>query len=461
MSLFLHLFYFDSGSKNHSMKQLINNIFKFQYLLTAVFYLIFTVAIIQSVNFIGVFVLGLEFLDWWPLQGSKLFSLGGIPDSILSTNLSGLSIDILVPGLEESLKTHWLTRTGLSLATIYLFLIVLATYRKMLTTVNINQPFDFANIRRVQLIIALILFEIIGLDYWRTQSMNPVKDLVDKMGSPIVGTDNSYQNADAYAYVLLLLLLTLLSIFRRGMILYQEQRQMEARLFRKKKLEAVGTLASGVGHDFNNILTSIIGYAEIARAETEPKEIHFALERVLDAANRAKRLTQQIRAIGSQNSHAEFEETLDLKHEITELLLSIEPSIPSNVRVINNIDTQMAYEITADSTKIYQVLLNLCTNACQAMELAGGELTIDICEQTYEEKLGYCITIKDEGCGMNKAQLEQIFEPYFTTRHQVGGTGLGLAMCQSIIESYQGFIRVSSTENVGSVFTVWLPKVPV
>ncbi len=437
---------------------MIKKILNVQQFLTAIFYLIAVVAIIQTVNFIGVFTNSLDFLNWWPLGKSQLFSLGGMPDSVLAANTSGLSIDILVPGLQEFLKTHWLTRTGLSLITIYVFLAVLATFRKMLATVSINQPFDFSNIRRVQFIIALVFTEIFFLDYWRTESMKPVKALVEQMGSPIVGTDSSYQNADAYAYILLLLLLTLLSIFRRGMVLYQEQRAMEERLFQKKKIEAVGALASGVGHDFNNILTSIIGYAELAKVAATQKDADFALDRVLEASNRAKRLTQQIRAIGGQSTQSQHDEVIDLKEEVDELLLSIEPMIPDRVKIIKAYSSEESFPVKADPTKIYQVLLNLCTNAIQAMEKEGGDLIIEIKDQRHDGHQGYFISFKDEGSGISEEEQKQIFEPYFTTRHQVGGTGLGLALCQSIIESYQGHISVKSEKNQGSEFIVWLRK---
>jgi len=431
---------------------------KIQHFLTTIFYLIMVVGIIKTANFFGVIVFGFEFLTWWPLQKSMLFGLGGVPDSILVANVSGLAIEIYVAGLEDYLKTHWITRTGLSLITIGLFLTLLATFRRMLVTVDVKQPFDFANIRRVQFIIALILIEIIGLDYWRTTSMQPVKNLVEQMGSPIVGTDSSYQNADAFAYVLILLLLTLLAIFRRGLTLYQEQRILEERLHQKKKLEAVGTLASGVGHDFNNMLTSIIGYAELAKTAPDATEAQYALEQVLNASYRAKRLTQQIRAIGGQSSLAKHEETLDLKEEVNELLLSIEPTIGQNISVRRTFDLTQRFDVIADPTKLYQVLLNLCTNAIQAMEATGGKLSLGIEAKVHGEKLGFCLTIADEGCGMNESQQRKIFEPYYTTRHQVGGTGLGLALCYSIIDSFNGWIAVSSVENKGSKFTLWLPQ---
>lgn len=432
--------------------------FKIQYFLTFIFYLIAVVGIIKLMNLVGVLVWGLEFLTWWPLQKSMLFSLGGVPGSILTANASGLSVDIQVAGLEEYLKTHWVTRTGLSLLTIGLFLIVLGTFRKMLVTVSIKQPFDFANIRRVQIVIGLILFEILILDYWRTESMQPVKELLEQMGNPIVGTDSSYQNADAFAYILLLLLLTLLSIFRRGLTLYQEQRVLEEKLHQKKKLAAVGALASGVGHDFNNMLTAIIGYAEMAKSSAENEDGQYALKQVLDASYRAKRLTQQIRAIGGQHHQPEYDEALDLKEEINELLLSMEPTIDKNINVIVNFDKSKHYTVVADPTKLYQVFLNLTTNALQAMGVARGNLLIDIKARMHEEKNGYAVSISDTGCGMSQFQQSKIFEPYYTTKHQAGGTGLGLALSYSIIESYNGFIEVVSKENEGSTFTVWLPQ---
>jgi len=432
--------------------------FKIRYLLTAIFYLIAMVTFIQAINLIGVVLWGLDFLSWWPMGYGTLFGLGGVPDSTLSMWVSGLAIELTVPGLEAYLKTHWLTRSGLSFITSLLFLAILGTFRRMLVTVDIKQPFDAANIRRVQFILLLILIDIFVLDHWRTESMKPVKSLVNQMGGPVVRVDSSTQNADAYAYVLLLLLLTLLAIFRRGVALLQQQSDLEKQLYQKQKLEAVGTLASGIGHDFNNILTSIIGYAELAKTEPKKEDIQFALDRVLDASYRAKRLTQQIRAIGGQQQCSDQEELVDLKNEVNELLLSIAPTIGDNITVLKQFDQHSRFTVMADPTKIYQVLLNLCTNALQSMATEQGQLTINICEQSDQEQAGYCLSIKDNGCGMSQQQQQQIFEPYFTTRKQLGGTGLGLSLCYSIVEGYSGHIKVTSELSQGSCFNVWWPK---
>jgi len=432
--------------------------FKIRYVLTGIFYLVGVVTLVQSVNFLGVMYWGLDFLSWWPLGHSVLFGLGGVPDSILTAIVSGLAIEIMLPGLDIYNETHWLTRAGLSLVTSFLFLAILGTLRRMLVTVDVEKPFDSANIRRVQFIVVLLLVDVFVLDYWRTESMKPIKALVNQVSGPLVGTDSSYQNADAYAYILLLLLLTLLAIFRRGVVLLQQQSDLEKQLYQKQKLEAVGTLASGIGHDFNNILTSIIGYAELAKTEPQKEDIQFALDRVLDASYRAKRLTQQIRAIGRQHKFSDQEELIDLKDEVNEFLLSIAPTIGSNITVLKQFDNLTRYAIVADPTKIYQVLLNLCTNALQAMATEPGQLVIDICEQNYLEQAGYCLTIKDSGCGMNQQQQQQIFEPYFTTRKQLGGTGLGLSLCYSIVVGYSGHIDVTSELNKGSCFNVWWPK---
>lgn len=432
--------------------------FKIRYLLTAIFYLIAVVTVIQMINFFGVMLYGLDFLSWWPMGQSMLFGLGGVPDSTLTLGVSGLAIDLTIPGLAEYLQTHWLTRSGLSIITSLLFLTILGIFRRMLVTVDVQQPFDSANIRRVQLIVVLILIEMFGLDYLRTQSMTPVKALAGQMQYPVAGTDSSYQNADAYAYILVLLLLTLLAIFRRGVILYRQQSELEKQLYQKQKLEAVGTLASGIGHDFNNILTSIIGYAEMAKSAPDKADIEFSLDQVLDSSYRAKRLTQQIRAIGGQRHDAEQQELIDLKDEVNELLLSIDPTIGNNIKVVKAFDTSACYEIFADPTKIYQVLLNLCTNALQAMADKSGQLTIDIRQQERFEQQGFCLTVQDTGCGIDKQQQQQVFEPYFTTRKQLGGTGLGLSLSYSIVEGYGGHISVSSKVDQGSCFEVWLPK---
>jgi signal transduction histidine kinase len=446
------------------MQQLFFKPFKIRYLLSMVFYLIAVVAVLRLVNIVGVKVWGLGFLSWWPMGQSKLFGLGGQPEPVLSVMTSGLDVALRVPGLDKHLAQHWLTEAGLSLLTIVLFLTILGTLRRMLRTVDVHQPFDVANIRRVQFIMVIILFEMLVVDYWRTQSMAPVKTLVNQMGEPLLGTNTSYVNADVYAYILLLLLLTLLAVFRRGVDLHSQQSELEKQLYQKRKLEAVGTMASGIAHDFNNMLTSVIGYAEIAKSESDPQGRDFAIGQVLDASYRAKRLTQQIRAIGSQNHAVEQHELIDLKIEIEDLLVSMAPAFSADIQVVKHWDSLKRYEVYADPTKIYQLLLNLCTNALQAIGYNSGQLSIGIEAQTWQQQAGFRLSVKDSGCGMNEQQLEPIFEPYYTTRQKTGGTGLGLSMCYSIVEGHGGHIKVSSEVNKGSCFSVWLPcaaSVPV
>ena len=438
--------------------------FNIRTILTALFYLVSAVTLIQSVNYLGVLFYGLEFLTWWPLGEAMLFGLGGKPESSLIAHVSGLAIELAVPGLEAEFKVHWLTRSGLSLITTSLFLVVLGILRRMLITINVKKPFDSANIRRVQFISLLLLTDVFVLDYFRTESMLPIKQLVSQMPAPILHADSSYQNADVHAYILLLLLFTLAAIFRRGLDLYQTQRELEHRLYQKQKLEALGTLASGIGHDFNNILTSITGYAEIAKSETQEKDAHFALDRVLDACHRAKRLTQQVRALGPQASNAEQEEVLELKNEIDELLVSIAPSVPDHVAIVTQIPPNAEYKIKADSTQLYQVMLNLVTNAIQAMGEKPGQLTISLSHVSnqgkgMQGKSGVRLSFIDTGPGMSSEQMSHIFEPYFTTKKKQGGTGLGLALCHRIVQELGGEIEVESACTIGSQFHIWLPTI--
>ena len=220
----------------------------------------------------------------------------------------------------------------------------------------------------------------------------------------------------------------------------------------------MGALASGIGHDFNNMLTSIIGYAEIAKSEPEKQDVDFAIARVLDASYRAQRLTQQIRAVGGQHKDTGQDERIDLKEEIEELLLSIEPTVPEQIQIVKSFDSTRTYPIKADPIKIYQVLLNLSTNALQSMENTSGTLEFCLLPKNRNGEPGFVLSIEDQGSGMSEAVQQQIFEPYFSTRKGHGGTGLGLAICYSLIQSYQGAIDVDSKSGRGTRFDIWLPE---
>jgi signal transduction histidine kinase len=152
------------------------------------------------------------------------------------------------------------------------------------------------------------------------------------------------------------------------------------------------------------------------------------------------------------------EEIVELKDEINEFIVSVTPTIPKNIKVLTDFDHAESFTVAIDPTKMYQVLLNLFTNAIQAIEDKEGTVVVELREHWHQNKLGYLIVIKDSGCGMDLTLQSKIFEPYFTTRYQKGGTGLGLALCQSIINGYKGHIEIDSALNQGSAFSIWLPK---
>jgi signal transduction histidine kinase len=248
----------------------------------------------------------------------------------------------------------------------------------------------------------------------------------------------------------------------RTQALAESERQMQQVL----KLQAIGTLAGGIAHDFNNILFPIIGYTEIAMDDIpQDSPTRRNLEEVLKAANRAKELVQQILTFSRQNGRER--KPIRVQGIAAEALRLLRASIPKTIDIVADLKDS-CHAIMGDATQIHQVIMNLCTNAYQAMQETGGTLEVRLAETHigYEEtvkRIGIQmgphlhLSVRDEGVGMEPSVLERIFEPYYTTKEPGKGTGLGLSVIHGIVKNHGGFITVESATGRGSTFHVYLP----
>ncbi|MFC1779849.1 ATP-binding protein, partial [Thermodesulfobacteriota bacterium] len=246
-----------------------------------------------------------------------------------------------------------------------------------------------------------------------------------------------------------------------------EQRSLEKQLRQSQRIEAVGTLAGGIAHDFNNILTAVIGYTEFAMADLPVgSQNQFPLSEVLKAAHRAKELVQKILMFGQQTEQ-ERSPTL-INPIIKEALELLRATIPKTIKVCLEINEETG-PVLADPTQIHQVIMNLGTNACHAMQENGGTLKVTLDNLHVDAELAASspelhegayvrFTISDTGHGMGQATLERIFEPYFTTKKFGEGSGLGLSVVHGIIIGHGGAITVEATPGQGTMFTVYLPR---
>ncbi len=250
----------------------------------------------------------------------------------------------------------------------------------------------------------------------------------------------------------------------------QEERnknKLERRLKQAQKMEAIGTLAGGIAHDFNNILGAILGYADMAKEDAPPgTQFEKDLDKVLIAANRAKDLVKQILAFSRQ---AQIERLpIKIQPLIKEGLRMLRSSIPTTISIRQDIDPKSGV-ILADPTQIHQILMNLCTNAYQAMDETGGGLSVSLKttlvgtdqQNTLVIPPGEYIelTVSDTGAGIRPDVIDKIFDPYFTTKELGKGTGMGLAIIHGIIIDYGGTITVESKLGEGTAFHVYLPVI--
>ena len=248
----------------------------------------------------------------------------------------------------------------------------------------------------------------------------------------------------------------------------EERRELEKQLRHAGKMEAIGTLAGGVAHDFNNILGIILGYAEMAKEDAAPLDgVTNQIDAIIKAGKRGKDLVKNILAFSRKTEQEIAPVQLDLL--VKESVKLLRASIPTTIEICQDIKAQSSV-IMADPTQIYQVVMNLSTNAAQAMEEKGGILRIDLVSVDLNlEDIGaepnvkpgsyVKLTLSDTGEGMGQQTVERIFEPFFTTKQKEKGTGMGLAVVHGIVFKLGGFIRVDSKPGQGTIFDVYFPEI--
>jgi PAS domain S-box-containing protein len=241
-----------------------------------------------------------------------------------------------------------------------------------------------------------------------------------------------------------------------------EQKTLEERLRQSQKLEAIGRLAGGVAHDFNNMLTAIGGYTALALEHAERgSALHDDLEEVRKATDRAALLTRQLLAFSRKQ--VLVPELLNLNGVVLELETMLRPLIGEDVVLTTELDPALG-PIEADPGQLQQVVMNLVVNARDAMP-RGGRVTIatanaDVGENDDAIEPGryVTLTVRDTGEGIDEETLLQIFEPFFTTKDAGKGTGLGLATVYGIVKQSGGYVAVESEVGIGSVFTIYLRR---
>jgi signal transduction histidine kinase len=238
--------------------------------------------------------------------------------------------------------------------------------------------------------------------------------------------------------------------------------EKDRHLRQAQKMDALGALAGGMAHDFNNLIGAILHAAELIEMQTEPDSpIQRKLEIIQQVGGRARELSAQILNFSRRTDDTWV--SFDLTSLVTEVISLLETTLPKNVQV--RCDLAKGVRILGDPSQFHQVIMNLGINGSQAMQPGGGVLSIELQPAEAGRRVGdqsflepcVLLTIKDTGCGMDPQTLERIFEPFFTTKKVGQGTGLGLSVVYGIVHGHGGNLQVTSEPGKGSSFKIRLP----
>lgn len=245
-----------------------------------------------------------------------------------------------------------------------------------------------------------------------------------------------------------------------------ERLKMEAQLLQSQKMESVGRLAGGVAHDYNNMLSVIVGYAELTLEQLSPDDLMYEyISEIRNAANRSTEITRQLLAFARKQTIAPV--ALDLNETVESMLKMLRRLIGEDINLAWQPSSGL-WPVQMDPSQVNQILANLCVNARDAIG-GVGHVTIETGTVTFD--LVYCadhpgfipgehvlLAVSDDGCGMDRKTVENIFEPFFSTKELGQGTGLGLSTVYGIVKQNNGFINVYSEPGKGTTFKIYLPR---
>lgn len=243
-----------------------------------------------------------------------------------------------------------------------------------------------------------------------------------------------------------------------------EKKRTEEHLLRAQRMESIGTLAGGIAHDLNNILSPIMMAADMMRTNPDGDTTRW-VGMIKENAERGADLIKQVLTFARGMAGERI--TVNLKHLIKEIVSVLKETLPRSIKLVYEIEPEL-WTISADPTQIHQVLMNVCLNARDAMP-DGGTLTIQagnvVIDDNYarmniDARAGsyLLLTVTDSGTGMSTDVINRIFDPFFTTKDVGKGTGLGLATTMTIVKSHDGFINVYSEPTKGTKFSIYLPS---
>jgi two-component system, cell cycle sensor histidine kinase and response regulator CckA len=244
------------------------------------------------------------------------------------------------------------------------------------------------------------------------------------------------------------------------------QRAVEAQLFRAQRLESIGTLAGGIAHDLNNVLTPILAGVAMLREDASDAGSLEDLDLIEACARRGADMVRQLLAFARGRVETD-RRRVSLSEVVNDVLRILRETFPKNIVAALRVECE-PWPVVADPTQIHQLLMNLCVNARDAMATQGGVLTITLANERLDDVYAgmnpearegpyALIEVEDTGHGMPSAVLQRIFEPFFTTKDVGAGTGLGLSTCHAIAKNHGGFVHVYSEVGKGSRFKVYLP----
>ncbi len=395
------------------------------------------------------------------VRGMKI----GLDDYVLKRNLNRLCISVneVLAKVRMSEKLEEIKQRYRTIAEMSPFGIFILQDN---TIVYVNKRFiQLFGITKIEDVLDKSLGEVVP--ELNSHILKQCKEVENQFLAEVDGTDVIIKRGDSINY--LKIFIRPISYGKKKALMgliedITKQKQLESRLLRSQKLEAIGTFVGGIAHDFNNLISVILGYSDLLANMTSDKKLLDKIKKIQAACNKARDLVKNLLTFARPSKHEE-RISIDIVPLVQETCKLAKTLIPESIEFSCKIYKKGPLYVRTFPSHITQILLNLINNAVQAIESQRGKIEIELDFQKQIKKPfispskdGYAIiTVKDNGKGIDSAVLNKIFEPYYTTKLKELGTGLGLSVVHGLVKDMKGEIEVKSTPGVSTEFIIYLP----